>query len=196
VELVAIHGGLCFRNPGNTDTNERELIEMTANRSNLLIIAALVTATLAVAGCSNSSSSVTGGGNAQGTPTANAEQFAQCMRAHGVSNFPDPTAQGTFDLPSNVTNSPQFAAADTACKSLAPPGALSNQAPTSANLEKATKFAACMRKHGETSFPDPGPDGKFSGGVTSVDPNSPQFKTAMSACRTLLPAGTGFGSGH
>ncbi len=165
------------------------------------LAAALMAASLAVGGCSSSSGSsssvVAGGGgaNAQSNLSSNAEQFAQCMRAHGVPAFPDPTAQGTFVVPPSVASSPQFAAAQTACKSLAPPGALSKQAPTSTDLEKATKFAACMRKHGETNFPDPGPNGKFAGGVTSVDPSSPQFKTAMSACRTLLPPGSGFGTG-
>jgi hypothetical protein len=183
---------------------------MTTNGREFLVtagpLAVALMAALTLGGCSSSPSSSPssasagaangGGGDAHSGTQANAEQFAQCMRAHGISNFPDPNAQGTFDLPSSVTGSPQFASADTACKSLAPPGALSNQAPTTADLNKATKFAACMRKHGETSFPDPGPNGKFAGGVTSVDPNSPQFKTAMSACRTLLPAGTGFGPGH
>jgi hypothetical protein len=119
------------------------------------------------------------------------------MRAHGVTTFPDPTAQGTFNLPPGMTGSPQFASADQSCRSLAPPGSLSNQAPTTAQLNQAVKFATCMRKHGESGFPDPSSNGKFqlNGGINPVNPNSPQFKTAMSACHALLPPGSGFGTG-
>ena len=54
-------------------------------------------------------------------------QYAQCMRAHGVPNFPDPqTTNGGiggspgmgFDLGSIKVHSPQFQAADHACHSL------------------------------------------------------------------------------
>ncbi len=38
---------------------------------------------------------------------ANAFKYAQCMRAHGVSNFADPNGQGT--------NSPQFQSGWQAC---------------------------------------------------------------------------------
>jgi hypothetical protein len=45
------------------------------------------------------------------TAAANANElkYAQCMRAHKVSNFPDPNGQGT--------NSPQFQSAWQACQS-------------------------------------------------------------------------------
>jgi hypothetical protein len=45
-----------------------------------------------------------------------------CMRSNGVSNFPDPNGEGVIQI-NNATgaldpNSPQFAKAETACKSL------------------------------------------------------------------------------
>jgi hypothetical protein len=163
------------------------------------LAAALVAAAVAVGGCSSPASSAgspaTTAAGAKATSTGSAElaRFAQCMRTHGVTNFPDPTAQGTFNLPSGMTSSPQFASADESCKSLAPPGSLSNQAPTTGELNQTVKFVTCMRKHGEPGFPDPLANGKFqlNGGPNPVNPNAPQFKTAMSACRTLLPPGTG-----
>jgi hypothetical protein len=120
------------------------------------------------------------------------------MRSHGLANFPDPTAEGSFNLPANMTSSPQFASADRACRSLAPAGSLSGRAPTTAQLNKTVKFVGCMRKHGEPNFPDPAPNGTFqlSGGVNPINPNAPQFKSAMTACHTLLPPGSGFGTGH
>ena len=55
-------------------------------------------------------------------------------------------------------------------------------------------FAPCMRKHGVTNFPGPGANP--SGGPQSVtnygiNPSSPTFKAAHSACRGLLSGGTG-----
>jgi hypothetical protein len=118
------------------------------------------------------------------------------MRSHGQPSFPDPTAQGTFQLPAGLTHSPQFKTADQACKALAPAGELSGQAPTTQQLTQALKFVACMRKHGVPNMPDPNAQGTFQGSVDSIDPNSPQFKAGLYSCRTLLPAGNGFGTGR
>jgi hypothetical protein len=51
-------------------------------------------------------------------------------------------------------------------------------------------YAACMRSHGVPLFPDPNRRGAISPGK-GVDPNSPQFRKAQGACRSLLPAGIG-----
>jgi hypothetical protein len=53
---------------------------------------------------------------------------AECMRAHGVTNFPDPTVNvpgmlAGFSLKGLDPNSPQFQAAQKACERLAPLGA-------------------------------------------------------------------------
>jgi hypothetical protein len=41
-----------------------------------------------------------------------------------------------------------------------------------------------MRKHGYPNFPDPDSQGTFDfTGASSVDLSSPQFQSAMSACR-------------
>jgi len=69
--------------------------------------------------CSSSSSSSAGG-------SANYQQalaYSQCMRAHGVADFPDPDAQGNIvqhvsgNQPDD-RNSSVFQAADTACRHL------------------------------------------------------------------------------
>jgi hypothetical protein len=61
------------------------------------------------------------------------------------------------------------------------------------NAQKAMKFAACMRNNGVHAFPDPGASGEFTiDGVvngSSLNPNAPAFKQAMSSCRSLEPAG-------
>ena len=43
-------------------------------------------------------------------------KFAQCMRAHGEPDFPDPSSTGGFDVPNSVDeNSPTFQTAEKAC---------------------------------------------------------------------------------
>ncbi len=59
--------------------------------------------------------------------------------------------------------------------------------------DKAVKFAECMRDNGVSEFPDP----DASGGLTidgvlngsSLDPDTPAWREAISACRDLQPAG-------
>lgn len=59
--------------------------------------------------------------------------------------------------------------------------------------EKAAKFAQCMRVNGVTGFPDPSASGSYTIDAvvngSSLDPNSPAFKRAINACRTLEPSG-------
>ncbi len=64
---------------------------------------------------------------------------------------------------------------------------------TVVNAQQAVKFAQCMRSNGVSEFPDPGASGKFTiDGIvngSSLDPSSPAFKQAISACKDLEPAG-------
>ena len=43
--------------------------------------------------------------------------FSRCMRSHGITDFPDPSADGTFDINVASTTTPQFDAAAQACQS-------------------------------------------------------------------------------
>ena len=59
-------------------------------------------------------------------------------------------------------------------------------------------FSACMRSHGVPNFPDP-TSGSNGNSVelqpgSGIDPNSPQYQSAMHACQSLLPAGKTGGS--
>jgi hypothetical protein len=64
---------------------------------------------------------------------------------------------------------------------------------TTANHEKAMKFAQCMRDNGVSGFPDPDASGALTidavANGSSVDPKSATFQHALSACRDLEPAG-------
>jgi hypothetical protein len=162
---------------------------------------ALAALGLAVAGCgggSNSSSSDPAASGAGSSDSTKLVQYAQCMRKNGVPSFPDPV-NGQLQL--TVTkggpldpNSPQFQAAQQACKSLEPPGLQSGSAQNNQQQSQALKFASCMRKNGVANFPDP-QNGRFLAGG-DIDPNSSQFKSAMAACRKLLPGGVTAGGGQ
>jgi hypothetical protein len=57
--------------------------------------------------------------------------FAQCVRSHGVPNFPDPASDGRIPDPATVginQGSPKFEAANQACRKYRPPYMPSNAA--------------------------------------------------------------------
>jgi hypothetical protein len=58
------------------------------------------------------------------------------------------------------------------------------------NTAAGAKFSACMRKHGLTNFPDPNGQGVIAiqSGM-GIDPGSPGFQSARTACEKLLPNG-------
>jgi hypothetical protein len=181
-------------------------------RSQLKLIAAGVMCIALVAACSknpagpsvaqltSTPSSVASGGAASsappkggGTPLA----YSQCMRAHGISDYPDPVGDHIelHGSPGSDLNpdSPQFQTAQKACKALEPGGGKGGQADPKAQA-KALKYSACMRSHGLPDFPDP----VFSNGGIQLkingDPNSAQFKAANKACASLQPFGPGGGT--
>ena len=93
----------------------------TRGARRVVALAVLAAAALLTAACSAPSSS--GSGTASTTESAAYRAdiaFAQCMRTHGVPNFPAPGQ--TKVSPVNV-NSPQYLAAAGACQHLLPPGA-------------------------------------------------------------------------
>lgn len=158
------------------------------------------TSTVASLGSSTASSSTAPAAGGAATPSAadNAKlvKYSQCMRSHGVPDFPDPTGGRLmlqFKKGSSSTldpNSPQFQAATQACKSLAPAGLGSGQSVSPQAQAQALKFARCMRSHGVPGFPDP----TFSGGgiriqAKGIDLSSPAAKRAQQACGSLLPGG-------
>ena len=82
-----------------------------------------------------------------------AVKFAECIRAHGVSDFPDPNAKNDFEYGVSVTPAVWKQAVD-ACKALQPPGTLSSKR-TPAQQKEGLEFARCMRANGVKDFPDP-----------------------------------------
>jgi hypothetical protein len=126
----------------------------------LATLAAVAMVALISACGSNAPAATSGGGN----NVAQAVKFAQCMRANGVSQFPDPDASGALTIDGVVNgssldpNSAAFQQAISACKDLEPPGFMGPQR-SPQQQEAALKFAQCIRDNGVPDFPDPIPDG-------------------------------------
>jgi hypothetical protein len=60
-------------------------------------------------------------GTQEAKNTAEGLKWAQCIRQHGVPNFPDPNSTGAFDLPSGLNpQSGSLQAAMNACQSVRP----------------------------------------------------------------------------
>jgi hypothetical protein len=81
-----------------------------------------------------------------------------------------------------------------ACGSNAPAatGSGSSGGNTAANVEKAVKFAECMRGNGVSEFPDPNASGDFAYGIkagSSLDPSTAAWQQAIGACKDLEPPG-------
>ncbi|HEX3615016.1 MAG TPA: hypothetical protein VHU61_00645 [Solirubrobacteraceae bacterium] len=84
--------------------------------------------------------------------------FARCMRANGVTGFPDPTPGNGlgFEISSGTTSSPAFHTAVARCQKLLPIAAPGGGAPASRQtITKLLRIARCMRAHGVHQFPDP-----------------------------------------
>ena len=149
------------------------------------LLTVLAVIALALAGCG--SSGQTGTGSASSSVPG--LRFAQCIRAHGVPNYPDPGSAGngpSFSGSGLDVASPAFKGAQQACAKFAVglPGAPD----LSASRKRAlVAFAKCMRAHGVPSFPDPlltAPSAP-SNGTSILDLHGAIFE---------LPAGTGLQS--
>jgi hypothetical protein len=146
-----------------------------------------------VAEVETSETTTTGSGSAGGSSARGPAAFAACMRSNGVAKFPDPDADGEFQVEGLGIDrdSRQVRTAFAACRSLIDEPEGRSPAELARDRERLLAFAACMRKNGLPRFPDPNPSG---GGLTlgrnsGLDPNSPQFRKAEKACEKLLGGG-------
>lgn len=140
----------------------------------------------------------TGAPASSGSSTTQTEllQLAQCMRAHGVPTFPDPSAtEGTLGAMVSSAGidlqSPTVQAALEACKQYTPTQTVT-PAQSAAQNAQQVQFAQCMRSRGVPNFPDPSASaGAGIGAVhlnlngTGIDLSSPTVQAAITACGGL-----------
>jgi hypothetical protein len=122
-------------------------------------------------------------------------KYAQCIRDHGVPNFPDPSGSHGLAIPNDINpQSPAFKTAEQACTKLAQSGSGQGSSSESQKLQLLA-LAKCMRKHGVPSFADPtssppppgngnaiGGDGTYLAVGPPASRQSPAFKHAAAAC--------------
>lgn len=174
------------------------------HRGGLPVALAAVASALAIAACGSSDPTKSGSGPTATSKYSGALAFAKCMRSHGVSNFPDPIVTGNSIqiLGSNSgvnVQSPAFQSAQTSCKHLLPGGGPGSGPPSPQAHAQLLHISQCMRQHGISSFPDPqtgsppsnpagysaifGHGGYFLAIPSSIDPKSPAFRRAATACK-------------
>jgi hypothetical protein len=125
----------------------------------------------------------------QSNDQASGLKFAQCMREHGVPDFPDPEGSGVqIRLPEGA-DPQKVDAAMQQCNQYLPNGGEAQKADPQV-LEQQRKFAQCMRDNGVPKFPDPDANGgiKITDGQGDVDPNDPTVKAAQQTCAKYQPA--------
>ena len=163
---------------------------MFRTTSTLSVAAAAVAAATVIAALGSSSPS------SAGVPTQaemqqgqqDAVRFAQCMRSHGVPNFPDPTSPQQFKgYIGSSEGSPAVQSAETACQQLAPGGVPPREsaAHSHAQIVVALAFARCLRSHGFANFPDPTSSGQITHEMLAsagIDPRQPAVLQAADAC--------------
>jgi len=178
----------------------------------LTISLSVLAAALGLAACGSSSpSTTTGAVTSAAGKQAGGVAFAQCVRAHGVPNFPDPSSNGQGGIqiqqsqrsgsgPSTEVNGvpvngPAFQTAMKDCASYLPNGGRPSAAQTAKAKSQALAMSRCMRSHGVPNFPDPtfqaGPNGGVAVGIrignnSGIDPNSPAFLAAQKDCGSIF----------
>jgi hypothetical protein len=135
-------------------------------------------------------------------------EFAECMRANGVPDFPDPSPGGglLFNTAGINPTAPAVRAARAKCQKLLPmggpplPGSVTH--PSAQTLAKLLRIAVCMHKHGVPQFPEPRtsvPLNPFRGGTgvitdydgaillfpSTLNIGSPAYAHAAAPCGVL-----------
>ncbi len=113
--------------------------------------------------------------------------FYQCLRDNGL-DVEDPAQDGMINLEGLDPNDPQNQAIIEGCSS----EHLSGGGPSGgggggADPEALVAFTQCMRDQG-IDMADPAPDGALTV-PDGVDPESPEFQTAMGECQEHLQGG-------
>jgi hypothetical protein len=116
--------------------------------------------------------------------------FSQCMRAQGITWFPDPV-DGKMEVAApKGTDHTKMDAAQEACKKFLPNGGEPPKM-SAEQLEQARNMAKCMRENGIPNFPDPDPNGELAIDASKLGagPGDPTFDKAEKACAQYAPKG-------
>jgi hypothetical protein len=151
------------------------------------VAAALLAAGL-LAGCG-------GGAHASSSATfmSRAIAYSNCMRSHGVPDFPDPNGQGDIVIRGGMGADldPSLPAFQAAARDCGPFPTTVTAAQETQQFSKSLKAAVCIRANGVPNYPDP----RLINGVIalffspSINPSSPAFQKAAKKCGYRVPSG-------
>lgn len=147
-----------------------------------------------------------GGGSSSGAHSTAYQKelaYSECMRTHGVPNFPDPGSNGIIAIQgggaakakgtsgrNQSVGGAQMTRASNACRHLLPNGGVPTAAQRQQLANQGLKFAECMRAHGISNYPDPSTGGgPTTIGGSGINIQSPQFQAANRACSKDLRGG-------
>jgi hypothetical protein len=165
-------------------------------------LATVALVALMLAGCSSTPEETSGTATAttRATKRTKAVRFSQCMRDHGVKDFPDPDASGELTIDGVLNgssldaDSPAWKQAMRECKDLQPSGFTGHKR-TAAQQKPALAFAQCIREHGVKDFPDPTADGPLVDTNRIPSSNQPGgmeiLNAAMKQCGELAQKAIG-----
>ncbi len=129
----------------------------------------LASVALIAAGCGSSKPPAGTGQAAAHGPAAAAYKYADCMRSHGVTSFPDPRVSVSAGHTSVAVMAPQsavalpgFKTAQRACQGILATVGSAAQSDQLGKKPALLAFARCMRARGIGNFPDPNPQGQIT----------------------------------
>jgi hypothetical protein len=149
---------------------------------------AAVICAMALSACGSTGTANHGSGSQGG---GSGIKLAACMRSHGLSNFPDPSAGGGIQINSSSginPQSPAFQSAQNACSKLMPGGGPGRGAAPESRKLTMVRLAECMRKHGLATFPDPTATAPSRGAGFGIAFGSPGAFIAVPPSLTQSPA--------
>lgn len=182
------------------------MIANSTRTTSVLAVGGLALSVLILTSCSSGKAAppvahLSASSGASASHTSAIHLAGECMRAHGLPNFPDPAlatdgpAAGQAILDKSVLKSYSDGVVNqaiTACHSaLDQAGLVSGQGSSSISqqeLQARLALARCIRAHGVPNFPDPNPT---TGDVTpppGLNKNSPSILAAIQACPSQVQA--------
>ena len=128
-----------------------------------------------------------------GSEAAVRHEFVDCVRAHGVPDFPDGSidSHGVVSFPGSAPRTPDSAANTCQVFFNQLPQPTSSPPVPQQLFQELLSFARCMRSHGVSDWPDPAPNGTFFLNSRLAAAGKLGFNRQVRACEQANPGVSG-----